>query len=227
MMCARANDAVDPAPAGTLPSETAIPRRPIYHTSKRLLDMTAAGLGLVLLSPLMLALALAIRLDSRGPVLFVQRRMGRNFVPFGVYKFRTMVTDAERRGSQITAGDDARITRVGRLLRASKLDELPQLFNVLRGEMSVVGPRPEVPKYVEMFRQDYALVLSVRPGLTDPASIKYRDEASVLGASPDPEREYVERILPDKIALARAYVAQASLLGDLGLVLKTLVRIAR
>jgi len=196
------------------------PRRPFYRTLKRAFDMTASGLGLV-------AVAIAVRLDSRGPVFYVQQRMGRKFVPFGIIKFRTMVTDAERHGGQITAGDDARITRVGRVLRKTKIDELPQLINIVRGDMSLVGPRPEVPKYVEMFRDDYAYVLSVRPGITDPASIRYRDEAAILGASDDPEREYVEHILPDKIALARTYVTDATLLGDLGLTLKTLLRIAR
>lgn len=178
-------------------------------------------------SPVLAAAAVAVRLDSRGPVLFVQRRVGRNFRPFGIYKFRTMVTDAEARGGQITFGADPRITRVGHWLRKWKIDELPQLLNVLLGHMSLVGPRPEVPRYVEMYRDDYAYVLSVRPGLTDLASIKYRDESEQLAASTDPQREYAERILPDKIALARRYIAGASLAGDLAILFKTLVRIAR
>lgn len=171
--------------------------------------------------------ALAIKLDSPGPVLFVQQRVGRNFRPFGIYKLRTMVADAPMRGGQITFGADPRITRVGRWLRKTKLDELPQLANVLLGHMSLVGPRPEVPRYVEMFREDYTCVLSVRPGLTDAASVKYRDEAGQLASSPDPEREYSERILPDKIALARQYIAGATFAGDLGILVKTLLRIAR
>ena len=138
-----------------------------------------------------------------------------------------MIVDAERHGGQITAGADPRVTRVGRWLRKSKLDELPQLFNVLIGDMSLVGPRPEVPKYVEMFRDDYRAVLSVRPGLPDPASVKYRDEASLLAASPDPERCYVEQILPDKIALAREYISRATVASDLGVLVRTLLRIAR
>ncbi|MEX0679261.1 MAG: sugar transferase [Pirellulales bacterium] len=201
------------------------PRRPIYRFAKRTFDLLAAGLGLLLASPLLAIAALAIRLDSPGRVFFVQERVGRNFRAFGIYKFRTMVADAEGRGGPITFGADPRITRVGRWLRKTKLDELPQLINVLAGHMSLVGPRPEVPKYVEMFRGDYAYVLSVRPGLTDPASMKYRDEAEQLAASSDPEREYVERILPDKIALARRYIAGATLIGDLGILLRTLVRI--
>lgn len=193
---------------------------------KRTLDVTASGVGLVLLSPVFLAAAIAVWLDSKGPIFYVQQRVGRNFVPFGIIKFRTMVSDADRQGSQITASGDARITRVGRILRKTKVDELPQLINIVRGEMSLVGPRPEVPKYVEKFREDYAYILSVRPGVTDPASIKYRNESAHF-VGDDHEREYVERILPDKIALARKYVAEATFLGDLGLILKTLLRIAR
>jgi lipopolysaccharide/colanic/teichoic acid biosynthesis glycosyltransferase len=208
-------------------SAAAPPRRPIYRTAKRTLDVVASAALLIVLSPLLLLAALAVRFGSRGPILFVQTRVGRNFVPFGIYKFRTMVVDAETRGSQITFGHDPRITRAGRWLRKTKLDELPQLFNVLVGDMSLVGPRPEVPRYVEMFRADYAYILTVRPGLTDPASIKYRDEASLLGASADPEGEYVGRILPDKIALARDYIAGATFLGDLAILARTLLRIVR
>ena len=218
---------VDSSPdvaAGDAPNNP--PRRPIYRTLKRALDVTASGVGLVLLSPIFLAAAIAVRFDSRGAVFSVRQRVGRNFVPFGIIKFRTMVSDADRQGSQITASSDARITRAGRILRKTKIDELPQLINILRGEMSLVGPRPEVPKYVEMFREDYAYILSVRPGVTDPASIKYRDESAHF-VGDDHEREYAERILPDKIALARHYVANATILGDLGLILKTLLRIAR
>lgn len=224
-MGARVTDS-SPSPALAL-GQALPPRRPIYAALKRAFDVLAAGLGLVVLSPVMAAAAVAVRLDSRGGVFYVQQRVGRNFVPFGMVKFRTMVPDAESRGGQITAGADPRITRVGRWLRRMKIDELPQLINVVRGDMSLVGPRPEVPLYVERFRDDYAYVLSVRPGLTDAASIKYRDEAAILGASADPQREYIERILPDKIALARAYVASASFFGDLGLILQTLLRIGR
>jgi lipopolysaccharide/colanic/teichoic acid biosynthesis glycosyltransferase len=215
------------AAASNANASAAVSRRPVYRALKRTLDVVASGAGLVILSPLFLLAALAVRLDSRGPVFFVQQRVGRNFVPFGILKFRTMVVDAEARGGQITSGHDARITASGRWLRKTKFDELPQLLNVLRGDMSLVGPRPEVPKYVEMFRDDYATILAVRPGLTDPASIKYRDEAAVLAASSDPERAYVERVLPDKIALARDYVAQASLFGDLRLLVQTFLRIVR
>ncbi len=203
------------------------PRRPIYHAAKRTLDLVASTCGLLLLSPLLLLAALAVKLDSPGPVLFIQQRVGRNFRNFGIFKFRTMVIDAEKQGGQITFGADPRITRVGRVLRKTKLDELPQLLNVVLGHMSLVGPRPEVPRYVDMYRDDYAYVLAVRPGLTDLASLKYRDEAEQLAASLDPAKEYAQHILPDKIALAHEYIDTASFAGDLGIVLKTFVRIAR
>jgi len=201
--------------------------RPVYAALKRAFDVVAAGVGLVLLSPVLLAAAVAVKCDSRGPVFFVQKRVGRDFAPFGIIKFRTMVVDAEGRGGQVTPGNDPRVTRAGRWLRKSKVDELPQLINVVRGDMSLVGPRPEVPKYVELFRDDYARILAVRPGLTDPASIKYHDEAAVLVASDDPERTYIEQVLPDKIALAQQYVERASLVGDLRLIVQTLLRIGR
>ena len=201
--------------------------RPVYHLAKRTLDLVTAGLGLIVLSPLFLLAAVAIKLESSGPVLFLQKRVGRNFVPFAICKFRTMVPDAEQRGAQLTAGADPRITRVGRWLRKTKVDELPQLINVLKGEMSLVGPRPEVPKYVELLHDQYVDVLTVRPGLTDPSSIKYRDESELLAESSDPEREYVERILPDKLAVSRAYIARATLLSDLGVLLATAVRVVR
>jgi len=196
-------------------------RRPIYAAAKRTLDVVASGVGLVLFSPLLLLAALAVWLDSRGGVFFIQQRVGRNFAPFGIIKFRTMVPNAEGRGGQITRHADPRITRVGHVLRKTKLDELPQLLNVFIGDMSLVGPRPEVPRYVEKFREDYAYILAVRPGLTDPASIKYRDEAAVLAGSDDPERLYAEQILPDKIALARDYIDRASLWGDVRLLVRT------
>lgn len=194
---------------------------------KRALDVLLASIGLLLASPVLLAAALAVKLDSRGPVFFRQQRMGRDFRPFPIYKFRTMVADAAARGAAITAGADPRITRVGHWLRKTKVDELPQLLNVLKGDMSLVGPRPEVPKYVELFREDYRTILTVRPGITDPASVKFRDEAAVLGASADPERTYVEQILPEKIALAKTYIARRSVAYDVKILFETLWRLAR
>ncbi len=194
---------------------------------KRLLDIAASGLGLLLLSPLLAVVALLVKLTSPGPALFRQERVGCNGKPFFILKFRSMVADAPNRGGQITYGVDPRITTVGRLIRKTKIDELPQLFNVLRGEMSLVGPRPEVRKYVDMFAEDYEEILRVRPGITDLASVKYRDEAAILGAAADPEREYVDRVLPEKIRLAREYVQRQSLLLDLGIIFGTLFHIAR
>ena len=193
---------------------------------KRPFDILMAGAGLLLLAPLFVVIALVIKLDSRGPVFFKQHRMGKGFQPFWICKFRTMVEGAEELGHAITFGADPRITRVGRLLRRSKIDELPQLFNILRGEMSLVGPRPEVPRYVGLFRRDYEAVLKVRPGLTDLASLKYRDEASLLGRSDCPETEYLERVLPDKIRLAKEYIEKASFSYDLTLIFKTLVNLS-
>jgi lipopolysaccharide/colanic/teichoic acid biosynthesis glycosyltransferase len=193
---------------------------------KRLLDIVAAALGLVLLSPLLACLAVAVKLGSSGPVFFRQQRVGSGFRPFVMLKFRTMVADAPRLGGPITVGADPRITGVGRFLRKTKLDELPQLFNVLRGDMSLVGPRPEVDRYVEMFRRDYAEILAVRPGITDLASIRYRDEASILAAAKDPEEEYVRRILPEKIRLAKEYARRRSLPLDLAIIFATVLHLA-
>jgi lipopolysaccharide/colanic/teichoic acid biosynthesis glycosyltransferase len=192
---------------------------------KRFFDFVAAAAGLVVFSPVMLVAALMIKLDSRGAVFFQQERVGKDFRPFLMYKFRTMVQDAPRRGAAITVGNDPRITRPGRFLRKTKIDELPQLINVLRGDMSLVGPRPEVPRYVEMFRCDYEEILTVRPGITDLASLKYRDESGILAAAKDPEQEYVARVLPEKIELAKQYVREASFLLDVRLILKTLCKI--
>lgn len=193
--------------------------------SKRLLDMLASGLGLLLLAPLLLAVAVWIRLDSPGPVLFRQTRVGRFGVPFTIHKFRTMRVEP---GAAITVGEDPRITRSGRFLRASKLDELPQLWDVLRGAMSLVGPRPELPRYVELYPKDLReQVLSVRPGITDPASLAFSHEAELLAAAADPEREYREVVLPAKLKLSAEYAARANLATDLHLIAATLGRVLR
>ena len=192
---------------------------------KRLVDIAGASLGLLLFSPLFPILAALVKLDSSGPVLFRQERIGRGFTPFLIYKFRTMAADRANEGLCITSRNDARITRVGRWLRATKLDELPQLLNVLLGDMSLVGPRPEVRHYVELFRSEYEQLLSIRPGMTDLASLKYHDEGDVLAQVEDPEAEYVTRILPDKIELGNMYLRRASLLFDLSLILNTLLRL--
>jgi FlaA1/EpsC-like NDP-sugar epimerase/lipopolysaccharide/colanic/teichoic acid biosynthesis glycosyltransferase len=188
---------------------------------KRAIDIAGALVALVLLAPLFALVAIAIKLDSPGPVFFRQDRVGRGMRRFRVLKFRTMRHQSTPPTALITKDGDERITRVGHLLRRMKVDEFPQLVNVLIGDMSIVGPRPEVPKYVEQFARDFEAILSVRPGLTDPASFKYRQEGTILARAVDPEREYVERILPDKIRLAKRYLAEASLSLDLVLILKT------
>ena len=191
--------------------------------AKRLFDLLAAGAGLLLLAPLLAAVALWIKLDSPGPVFFRQQRVGRHGVPFRIHKFRTMAhAPAAPAGPLLTVGADARITRAGRFLRRTKLDELPQLLDVLAGTMSLVGPRPEVPRYVALYPPALrAKVLSVRPGITDPASLLYRDEGEVLGRAADPEREYVEVLLPAKLRCSAQYVDGRSLAGDLRLIGRT------
>jgi lipopolysaccharide/colanic/teichoic acid biosynthesis glycosyltransferase len=187
--------------------------------SKRVFDVVAALLGLALFGLPMLAVAAWIKLDSPGPVFFRQERVGRGGRPFRIHKFRTMRVDAEARGPQITVGADARITRVGRILRDNRLDELPQFLDVLAGDMSLVGPRPEVPRYVAVWPPALReRVLAVRPGITDPASLEFRDEASLLAAAADPEREYVDVILPRKLARAAEYADRASLWTDLAVI---------
>lgn len=188
---------------------------------KRVFDCVVAGLALLALSPLMLWIAWSIKRDSAGPVLFLQSRVGRHEVPFQIYKFRTMRPAND--GPLITVGEDNRITQVGRMLRHFKLDELPQLFNVLKGDMSLVGPRPEVPRYVACYSpQDRALVFTLRPGITDNASIEFRHESEILAASPHPEQTYIEEVLPIKIAHYRAYAQHHSFGGDLLILWKTL-----
>jgi lipopolysaccharide/colanic/teichoic acid biosynthesis glycosyltransferase len=194
--------------------------------AKRAFDLLGASLALLLLSPLMLALAAAIKLDSRGPVFFRQQRVGRHGTLFHIHKFRSMVADAPQRGPALTVGADARITRVGRWLRRARLDELPQLFDVLAGRMSLVGPRPELPQYVARYPADLReRVLSVRPGITDPSSLLYLDESAMLARAADPEREYIESILPRKLQCAADYAARANLRSDLGVLLRTLRRL--
>jgi lipopolysaccharide/colanic/teichoic acid biosynthesis glycosyltransferase len=188
---------------------------------KRTFDVSVAAIGLIGLLPLILILAVLIKCDSQGPVFFKQKRIGKNFRAFSIYKFRTMKENAELSGPVITIGEDPRITHVGRFLRSAKVDELPQLINVLKGEMSLVGPRPELPRFVELFRRDYAEILTVRPGITDLASLKYQDEAKLMSQFTNPEEEYARRILPDKIRLAKEYIDRSSIFFDLSLILRT------
>jgi lipopolysaccharide/colanic/teichoic acid biosynthesis glycosyltransferase len=192
---------------------------------KRLFDIGAAFVGLLILSPLILAAAIAVKLSSPGPICFKQKRMGKAFQPFWIIKFRTMIEGAAQKGNAITVGEDPRITRVGRVLRKSKIDELPQLFNILKGEMTFVGPRPELPHFVALYRDEYEDILKVKPGLTDLASLKYRDEAALLGKAGNPDEEYVKRVLPDKICLAKDYIRHSSFFFDLRLIFKTIFKL--
>jgi len=188
---------------------------------KRALDIFASAAGLLALSPLFAMAALGLKLTSRGPVFFRQIRIGRKGLPFSVLKFRSMyIRDSV--GSPITVAGDERITPVGRLLRRFKLDELPQLLNVLRGDMSIVGPRPEVPAYVERYTPEQRMVLSVRPGITDPSSLVYRREEEILAAASDPEHFYRTCILPDKIARSGAYLQNVTFCSDVRIIWKTL-----
>ena len=189
--------------------------------------MLASAVGLVLLSPVFVVVAVAIAATSPGPVFFRQVRIGRHGEPFRMYKFRSMRVDAEALGGQLTVSGDTRVTRVGAFLRASKIDELPQLINVLVGEMSLVGPRPEVPRYVALYTPEQRRVLEVRPGITDPASIRYRDESAVLARAADPERAYVEEVLPHKLAINLAYLERRSVASDVGVILATFWRLLR
>jgi lipopolysaccharide/colanic/teichoic acid biosynthesis glycosyltransferase len=190
-------------------------------TGKRMTDAAAAAAGLLALSPVFALVALSVKLTSKGPVLFRQERVGRDGRLFRIAKFRTMVQDADKRGLPLTSARDPRITSLGRVLRRFKLDEFPQLWNVLKGEMSLVGPRPEVPHYVEFYSGAQRRVLSVRPGITDPASIAYRQEEKLLGTQVDPERYYREVLLPDKLNMNLEYLDHISFFYDLSLVLRT------
>ncbi len=192
--------------------------------AKRLFDIVVATCALLLLAPLLLGVALAIRLDSPGPVFFRQERVGRHGVPFRIHKFRTMREGAA--GLPLTVGADPRITRVGAFLRRSRLDELPQLLDVLQGTMSLVGPRPEVPRYVALYPADLRdRALAVRPGITDPASLDHMDEGELLARAADPEREYVEVILPRKVRQAADYAERATLASDVVVIARTFARL--
>ncbi len=190
---------------------------------KRLFDLLFSLSGLFLLAPLFLLITMWIKIDSEGPVFFRQSRVGRYGRLFDIYKFRTMCSDAESRGRQITVRDDPRITRPGRFLRRFKLDELPQLINVVKGEMSLVGPRPEVPRYVDLYPEHLRQkILSISPGITDLASIEYKNENDILSEADDPERTYIEKVMPAKLKYYERYVSERSLWGDFKLILATI-----
>jgi lipopolysaccharide/colanic/teichoic acid biosynthesis glycosyltransferase len=193
---------------------------------KRCFDVISSLVGLILVSPVFLTVPLLIKLDSKGPIFFKQRRIGKDGKQFKIYKFRSMVQDAEKIGSQITAGNDSRITRVGKILRRYEIDELPTLINVLKGDMSVVGPRPEVPKYLKHYNGKYREVLSVRPGITDLGTMKFRDEAKYLNGQNHGEI-YEKEILPQKLNLNLEYIHHRSFLFDLRIILRTIALILK
>lgn len=195
---------------------------------KRLFDLLFSGLGLIILSPLLVVIILWIKWDSQGPIFFRQERVGQFGKTFRIHKFRTMIVDAEKYGTQITVGQDPRITHSGAILRRYKLDELPQLIDVLIGKMSLVGPRPEVPKYVNYYPTSIKnLVLSVKPGITDLASIEFHDENTLLGKAQDPEKTYKETILPIKLKYYVNYAQNNNIWHDIGIILRTLKTISK
>ena len=189
---------------------------------KRLFDVIASSAGLVVLLPLLAVLAIVLKRESTGPVFYRGLRAGRYGRPFRIFKFRTMVVDADKIGGPTSSADDPRITRVGNFLRRYKLDELPQLINVLKGEMSLVGPRPEVVQEVLLYTDEEKRLLEVRPGITDWASIRFRNEGEILRGSDDPHQAYREKIRPEKIRLGLEYVRSHSLMTDCKIILRTL-----
>lgn len=188
---------------------------------KRFFDIVVSLLGIVITSPILLVVSLLIKLTSKGPVLYKQERIGRKGEPFRILKFRTMVVNADAQGLKITVGGDKRITGVGNFLRKSKLDELPQLFNVLFGQMSLVGPRPEVAEYVNLYTEEQRKVLSVRPGITDYASVCFRNENEILAQAEDPQKEYIEHIMPLKLRYNQKYIEEMGVFTDLKLIFLT------
>lgn len=191
---------------------------------KRIFDLICSTLGLIVLSPVLIVIAIKIKLGSDGPVFFKQIRVGENNREFEILKFRTMVVDAEKLGRQITVGNDSRITKIGGFLRKYKLDELPQLINVFKGDMSLVGPRPEVPRYVKLYNEEQRKVLEVKPGITDLASIRYRDENELLGKAENPDEFYINTIMPDKLALNLEYINKNNVFIDIYIIIKTIIK---
>lgn len=196
----------------------------LNELTKRVFDFFAAFVGIIVISPILIIVSVVIKIDSPGKVMFLQKRVGKGEKEFYIYKFRTMVTDAEKLGKQITVGKDSRITKVGAFLRKYKIDELPQLFNVLKGDMSLVGPRPEVPKYVALYSKEQKKVLSVRPGITDLASLRYSDENEILGKVDNPEEHYINVIMRDKLNLNLEYIEKSNLFFDISLIIKTIIK---
>jgi lipopolysaccharide/colanic/teichoic acid biosynthesis glycosyltransferase len=191
---------------------------------KRFFDIFFSFFGLLFLLPLFIIVAVLIKVNSDGPVFFRQERIGKDFRTFRIFKFRTMSMNTKKEGSLVTVAGDKRVTKIGALLRKTKIDELPQLLNVLKGDMSLVGPRPEVKKYVDLFKAEYKKLLTIKPGITDPASIKYSEEERVLALSQSWEDEYIKKVLPEKIRLSMTYVEDHNIVTDVKLILRTIMR---
>lgn len=192
---------------------------------KRIFDVFAALVGGIILSPFVVIIIIWIKLSSKGPLLYVQKRVGKDFVEFDLYKFRSMIVEADKIGPSITSADDFRITSIGKILRKTKIDELPQLVNVLKGDMSLVGPRPEVMKFVKEKQKEYKKILSVKPGITDNAAIEFINEELIMQQYHNKEKAYIEIILPKKIELYYKYISEITLKNDIKLILKTLKNI--
>ena len=198
-----------------------------YPLFKMLLDLFLSTIGLLVFSPLCYLILIFIKLDSPGTVFFRQKRIGQHFQPFQLVKFRSMSVSREVVLSEFDPGDHSRVTRVGSFLRRTKLDELPEFFNVINGDMSIVGPRPEVADYVQAYSEDFNQIFKIRPGLSDFASIKYRDEEAILAGKPDPEAYYLNVILPDKLSLAKLYVKNVSFNTDLQIIIDTIKSVVK
>jgi len=193
--------------------------------SKRLFDITFSLLGLILIFPILLLIALIIKLDSKGPILFIQGRVGKNNKDFKIFKFRTMRIQSDKKGLLTLGNKDSRITKIGYFLRRYKIDEFPQLFNILKGDMSFVGPRPELRYYVNFYNEDDMKIFKVRPGITGLASLKYRNEVELLKAAEDPETFFIETIIPDKLKYNKEYIKRQNFFFDLKLIGLTIIKV--
>lgn len=193
--------------------------------SKRLFDIIFSVIGLILLLPVLLLIAILIKLDSKGPVLFVQGRVGKNNIDFNIYKFRTMTIQSDKKGLLTLGNKDSRITKIGYFLRRYKIDEFPQLINIIKGDMSFVGPRPELRYYVNFYKEEDMQIFKVRPGITGLASLKYRNEVELLKSAKDPEKFFIETIIPDKLSFNKAYIKKQSFLFDLKLIGLTIIKV--
>ncbi len=191
--------------------------------AKRIFDVLMSSVGLLLLSPLFLIISIAVILESKGGIFYKQERIGKNGKPFKLLKFRSMYVGADKKGLLTVSGRDPRITRVGYFIRKTKIDELPQLINVLKGDMSLVGPRPEVAKYVNLYNDEQKQILSVRPGITDPASITFRNENDLLAQAENPEKFYIESVMPEKIRISLDYFKKSFFFTDIGIIFKTIL----